>query len=68
MEEKRWQGTAAGARLQGVLSSCQGHAKFDCGYWLDDDAAAFEAWARGWLAQIIGQSAADDRTFDVETL
>lgn len=68
MSERRWQGTPTGARLGGVLWSGQGHPIFDCGYWLEDDAAAFEAWARDWLAQIIGQRAVDERTFHVERI
>ena len=64
--EPRWQATAQGARLRGWLSGQDGQSSYECGYWLDNDEAAFEAWARGWLSQIIGQSAVDERRFHVE--
>lgn len=64
--EPRWQATAQGARMRGWLSGHDGQSSYECGYWLDNDAATFEAWARGWLSQIIGQSAVEERTFHVE--
>ena len=64
--EPRWQATAEEARLRGSLVCQDRQASYECGYWLDNDAAAFEAWAREWLSGIIGQSDVAELTFNVE--
>ena len=66
--ESPWQGTPEGARLKGMLSDQETKLQFACGYWREDDAAAFEAWARTWLGQIIGHSPPEERTFNVEVI